>query len=48
MTIEKLYKAIGGDYEKAFKMGLCTGSASAFNEGFAHGDEIMQLYRLVR
>lgn len=37
-----------GDYEDAFVMGLCAGSATAFNEGLACGDEIMQLYRLIR
>ncbi len=34
--------------EDALCLGVCAGSASAFNEGFARGDEIMQLYRLVR
>ena len=34
--------------EDALCLGLCAGSASAFNEGFARGDEIMQLYRLAR
>ena len=37
-----------GDMEDALCLGVCAGSASAFNEGFANGDEIMQLYRLVR
>ena len=37
-----------GDLEDALCMGVCAGSASAFNEGFARGDEIMQLYRLCR
>lgn len=37
-----------GDFEDAFIMGLCAGSATAFNEGLACGDEIMQLYRLIR
>ena len=37
-----------GDMEDAFVMGLCAGSATAFNEGLACGDEIMQLYRLTR
>ena len=34
--------------EDALCLGICAGSASAFNEGFARGDEIMQLYRLCR
>ncbi|MCR5672554.1 MAG: 1-phosphofructokinase [Lachnospiraceae bacterium] len=34
--------------EDALCLGVCAGSASAFNEGFARGDEIMQLYRLCR
>ncbi len=34
--------------EDALCLGVCAGSASAFNEGFAKGDEIMQLYRLAR
>ncbi len=37
-----------GNMEDALCLGVCAGSASAFNEGFASGDEIMQLYRLVR
>lgn len=37
-----------GDMEDALCLGVCAGSASAFNEGFAGGDEIMQLYRLTR
>lgn len=37
-----------GNMEDALCLGVCAGSASAFNEGFARGDEIMQLYRLVR
>lgn len=36
------------DMEDAFVMGICAGSATAFNEGLACGDEIMQLYRLTR
>ena len=31
------------DYEQAFRMGLCAGSASAFSEELATADEIMQL-----
>ena len=31
-------------YEKAFKMGLCTGSASAFSEEFATAKEVQMLY----
>ncbi len=37
-----------GNMEDALCLGVCAGSASAFNEGFARGDEIMQLYRLAR
>lgn len=37
-----------GNMEDALCLGVCAGSASAFNEGFASGDEIMQLYRLCR
>ncbi|MCR5301950.1 MAG: 1-phosphofructokinase [Lachnospiraceae bacterium] len=37
-----------GDLEDALCLGVCAGSTSAFNEGFARGDEIMQLYRLCR
>ncbi|MCR5590455.1 MAG: bifunctional hydroxymethylpyrimidine kinase/phosphomethylpyrimidine kinase, partial [Lachnospiraceae bacterium] len=37
-----------GNMEDALCLGVCAGSASAFNEGFARGDEIMQLYRLIR
>ncbi|MCR5791187.1 MAG: 1-phosphofructokinase [Lachnospiraceae bacterium] len=36
------------DFEDAFVMGLAAGSASAFVEGLACGDEIRQLYRLIR
>ena len=34
--------------EDALCLAVCAGSASAFNEGFASGDEIEQLYRLCR
>lgn len=34
-------------YEKAFKMGLCTGSASAFSEEFATLEEVEALYQQV-
>lgn len=37
-----------GDFEDAFVMGLCAGSATAFNEGLGNYDDIMQLYRLLR
>lgn len=37
-----------GDYEDAFVLGICAGSATAFSEGLAKGDEIMQMYRLLR
>ena len=32
-----------GDYEKAFKLGLAAGSASAFSEWLATGEEIRKL-----
>ena len=34
----------GKNYEKAFRMGLCAGSASAFSENLATGDEVAALY----
>jgi len=34
-------------YEKAFKMGLCTGSASAFSEEFATLEEVEALYQQI-
>lgn len=34
-----------GDYEEAFYMGLCTGSASAFSEGMATQGEIRELLK---
>lgn len=37
-----------GNLEDAFVMGICAGSATAFNEGLASGDDIYQLYRLIR
>jgi len=37
-----------GNMEDALCLGICAGSANAFNEGFPRGDEIMQLYRLCR
>lgn len=33
-----------GNYEEAFKMGVCTGSASAFSEEFATQEEVQELY----
>lgn len=33
----------GGNYEKAFQMGICTGSASAFSEELATRPEVMAL-----
>ena len=32
-----------GSYEKAFQMGVCTGSASAFSEELATKEEVMSL-----
>lgn len=37
-----------GDYENALVMGVAAGSENSFREGFASGDEIEQLYRLIR
>lgn len=34
-----------GDYEKAFYMGLCTGSASAFSDNLATADEVRNLLK---
>ena len=34
-----------GDYEKAFYMGLCCGSASAFSEGMATRDKVVDLLK---
>ncbi|MDE5939248.1 MAG: 1-phosphofructokinase [Lachnospiraceae bacterium] len=36
------------DYEHAFYMGVAAGSATAFSEGLASGEEIRELYRRVR
>lgn len=36
------------DIEDAFIMSICAGSATAFNEGLAKGDDIRQLYHLMR
>lgn len=33
-----------GDYEHAFRMAVCAGSASAFSEGYATKEEIRKLY----
>lgn len=33
-----------GDFDKAFKLGICAGSASAFSEEMATRDEVMKLY----
>lgn len=37
-----------GDYEQAFYMGLCTGSASAFSEKLATKDEVIKLLKSVK
>ena len=34
-----------GDYEEALKMGICTGSASAFSEEMATKEEVLALYQ---
>ena len=36
-----------GDYEKAFKMGLCTGSASAFSPDLATRPEVEALLETI-
>ena len=37
-----------GSYEKAFQMGVCTGSASAFSEELATKEEVMSIRNLGR
>ncbi len=39
------YIESGGDYEKAFRMGLCAGSASAFSPELASREETEALLR---
>ena len=39
------YMEHDGDYEKAFKMGLCTGSASAFSPDLATRPEVEALLK---
>lgn len=39
------YIESSGDYERAFKMGLCTGSASAFSPNLATREEVENLLR---
>ncbi len=39
------YIESNGDYEKAFRMGLCTGSASAFSENLATREEVEALLK---
>ena len=34
-----------GSYEHAFKMGVSTGSASAFSENFATKEEVEAIYK---
>ena len=34
-----------GDYKEALKMGICTGSASAFSEEMATKEEVLALYQ---
>ena len=34
-----------GDYKEALKMGICTGSASAFSEEMATKEEVLELYQ---
>jgi len=37
---------VSGDYEHALKMGICTGSASAFSEEMATKEEVLELYQM--
>lgn len=37
-----------GDYERAFYMGVCTGSASAFSEGLANRDDVYALLETMK
>ena len=37
---------VSGDYEHALKMGICTGSASAFSEEMATKEEVLELYQI--
>ena len=41
------YEESGGDYEKAFKMGVATGSASAFSENLATRPEVEALLKTI-
>jgi len=41
------YIESNGDYEKAFRMGLCTGSASAFSENLATRPEVEALLKTI-
>ena len=41
------YIESNGDYERAFKMGLCTGSASAFSENLATRPEVEALLKTI-
>jgi len=41
------YAESNGDYERAFKMGLCTGSASAFSENLATRPEVEALLKTI-
>ena len=42
------YEESGGDYEKAFFMGVATGSASAFSENLATREEVEALLKTIR
>ena len=33
------------DYKEAFKLAVCAGSASAFSNDLASGDEVRELYK---
>ena len=37
-----------GDYERAFYMGVCTGSASAFSEGLAQKEDVYALLETMK
>jgi 1-phosphofructokinase len=41
------YEETNGDYEKAFKMGVATGSASAFSENLATRPEVEALLKTI-
>jgi 1-phosphofructokinase len=36
-----------GDYDHALRLGAAAGSATAFSEGLAHREKIMEIYKLI-